>query len=385
MVVEHFARPSGDQGAWLPQSTTITTPVPIPAAPNQESKIKNQKSQRPYLEQHVPNPSSPHPQYSGDLFHETQRYARLALSIAKGGEDFDIIHAHDWMTFPAAMAVAAAVHKPLVLQIHSTEYDRAGNAANHQIVDIEREGMLAASKILAVSQQTKSQLVERYHIAPDKIEVVHNAPDPDINGDNGKHRRNDDARHPARSNVLFLGRLTEQKGPHLFLQAAKKVLSIDPAIHFTIAGHGEMLDALKDLVDSLNIQSNVHFTGFLGKKDREKALAAANLYVMPSISEPFGIASLDALAHNVPVIISRTSGVAEVLRHVLKVDFWDTEDLANKILAVLHHPPLAETLKQEAHLEARHLSWDHAASQILTLYRTLTRPTRRPAPITTTK
>jgi glycosyltransferase involved in cell wall biosynthesis len=325
--------------------------------------------------------------YAGDLFSETQRYAHLALAVAKS-ETFDLVHAHDWMTFQAAAAVAAAAHKPLVIQIHSTELDRAGANANARIMELERAGMAAADRIVAVSYQTKTQLIEKYGIDPQKIEVVYNATEPvpaeaKAKGPAGKKPAGKSGRHGHKT-VLFLGRLTPQKGPDLFLHAAKKVLSVQADVKFVIAGKGEMLDELKELADTLDIRHHVLFTGFLRKKQAEQALGAADVYVMPSLSEPFGLSSLEALSHDVPVIVSKQSGVAEILRHVLKVDFWDTEDLANKILAVLRHPPLAQTLRERGHAEVRQLSWDDSASRIIEIYEGLIRrpagPNSVPAP-----
>ncbi len=320
--------------------------------------------QRTYIDEPPDSPrlmGTENTQYAGDLFSETQRYARLALAVARN-EKFSVVHGHDWMTFEAAMAVAAASGKPLVLQIHSTELDRAGAQANRHIMEIERQGMLAANLVIAVSYKTKTQLIERYGIDPRKIEVVYNATD----------ERPRDAAPPLtrkqHKRVLFLGRLTRQKGPGYFLQAAKKVLSMEPSVKFVMAGQGEMEAELKELAEELGIRKRVLFAGFLQKEKAAKALEAADVYVMPSVSEPFGIAPLEALAKDVPVIISKQSGVAEVLRHVLKVDFWDTDDLANKILAVLRHAPLAQTLREQGQREVRQMSWNDSAERIVNLY-----------------
>jgi glycosyltransferase involved in cell wall biosynthesis len=318
--------------------------------------------------------------YAGDLFSETERYARLALAVARG-ETFSVIHAHDWMTFEAGMAVAAAANKPLVVQIHSTELDRAGVNANGRIMEVERQGMIAADRVIAVSYKTKTQLIEKYGIDPRKIEVVYNATE--SRPGNGGAGSEDAAKKPLRKRqktVLFLGRLTAQKGPDYFLRAAKKVLQVDPDVKFVVAGKGDLLDDLKELANELEIRRKVVFTGFLKKDPVEKAFKAADVYVMPSLSEPFGIAPLEALSHDVPVIISRQSGVAEVLRHVLKVDFWDTDDLANKILAVLRHPSLAQTLRERGQQEVRQLSWDDSARRIAELYEQLAGERPRVAP-----
>ncbi len=302
-------------------------------------------------------------QYAGDLFAETERYARLAMAVARG-EKFAVIHAHDWMTFEAAMAVASASGKPLVLQIHSTELDRAGSSANPRIMEIERQGMAAADRVIAVSYKTKTQLIEKYGIDPQKIEVVYNATD--VPPQNAAPEKT--PLRKKQKTVLFLGRLTQQKGPDYFLRAAQKVLSVEPDVKFVVAGKGDLLDDLKELAAELGIKKKVLFTGFLKKDPLQKAFKSADVYVMPSLSEPFGIAPLEALAHDVPVIISKQSGVAEVLHHVLKVDFWDTEDLANKILAILRHPPLAQTLRERGQHEVRQLSWDDSARRIAEVY-----------------
>jgi glycosyltransferase involved in cell wall biosynthesis len=237
-------------------------------------------------------------------------------------------------------------------------------------MELERQGMVAADRVVAVSYRTKTQLIEKYGIDPRKIEVVYNATDLPA-----AHAQT--PRAPLRKKqktVLFLGRLTQQKGPDFFLRAAQKVLSVEPDVKFVVAGKGDLLDDLKELALELGIKRKVVFTGFLKKDPIEIAFRSADVYVMPSLSEPFGIAPLEALAHDVPVIISKQSGVAEVLKHVLKVDFWDTDDLANKILAVLHHPPLAETLRERGQEEVRQLSWDDSARRIAEVYDELAAP-----------
>jgi glycogen synthase len=325
--------------------------------------------------------------YAEDLIAETQRYASLAMGVARH-ERFEVVHAHDWMTFEAALAVAAAKGKPLVLQIHSTELDRAGVNANPAIMEIERQGMMAADAIVAVSYRTKTQLIEKYRIDPRKIHVVYNAPPapapqspPTANGDAGEgHGANGHEGKGAgvagagkrrEKIVLFLGRLTQQKGPEYFLHAARRVLELEKHVRFVMAGGGDLAEQVMATAEELGISRHVVFTGFLRKRDVDKVFKMADVYVMPSVSEPFGIAPLEALSHDVPVIISKQSGVAEVLKHVLKVDFWDTEELANKILAVLRHPPLAATLRDEGRMELRHLNWDDSARRVIEVYENL--------------
>lgn len=313
------------------------------------------------------SPTNPENHYSGDLFAEVQRYANLATDIART-ESFDVIHAHDWMTYPAALAVAAASNKPLVVHVHSTEFDRAGNHIDQRIYDIERRGMHAAVKVIAVSHLTKSVCAHHYGLDNSKIEVIHNAIDlpnsPIVAGlATGEHKF-----HANDKIVLFLGRITFQKGPEYFLAAAKKVLEVMDNVKFVMAGSGDMIPRTIELAASLGIGHKVLFTGFLRGPDVERVFKMADLYVMPSVSEPFGIAPLEAMSNDVPVIISKQSGVSEVLSHALKVDFWDVAEMANKIVAVLRHPPLASSLRQHGAFEVRKLSWTDAAKSCLSVY-----------------
>lgn len=300
--------------------------------------------------------------YDGDLMAQVHRYARLAVELSQK-ESFDVIHAHDWMTFPGAMAVAAASGKALVIHIHSTEFDRAGENVNKQIYDIERAAMHAAGRVVCVSFLTKSVISTRYGLPADRIDVVYNAVD---------IPRSDQLQmRPIARNekiVLFLGRLTMQKGPEYFLRAAKKVVEKYQDVRFVVAGSGDMIAQCVREVADLKLGRYVTFTGFLHGRDVARVFSMADLYVMPSVSEPFGIAPLEALSHNVPVIISRQSGVSEVLTHVLKVDFWDIDEMANKILAILTHPPLQRALRQHGQIELRKLSWRGSAMKLLKIY-----------------
>lgn len=299
--------------------------------------------------------------YEGDLISEVHRYARLATDIARG-EQFDVIHAHDWMTYPAGLAVAAMSRKPLVVHIHSTEFDRSGESIWQQAYEIERAGLHGASKVIAVSHLTRSICVQRYGVPTEKIEVVYNAID--SNGHIPQPK-------PIASNdkiVLFLGRITMQKGPEYFLAAAKKVLDVYPNVKFVMAGSGDMTRKVIELAAAMGIGHRVLFTGFLRGQDVDRIFKMADLYVMPSVSEPFGIAPLEAINNDVPVIISKQSGVCEVLTHVLKVDFWDISEMANKILAILRHPPLGETLRRQSGFEVQQLTWDKSAARVGEVY-----------------
>src|SRR4051812_29625553 len=308
---------------------------------------------------------APGSHYGGDLFSETQRYASLASEIGRQ-EDFDVLHAHDWMTFPAGLAVAGLKGVPLVVHVHSTEFDRSGQHVDTRIYDIERRGMHAAIKIIAVSYLTKTQCVQQYGVDPNKVEVVYNAVE--SNGSNGEFDAEKYKIHTDEKIVLFLGRITMQKGPEYFLAAAKKVLEVMDNVKFVMAGSGDLIRKTIELAAAMGIGHKVLFTGFLRGPDVEKVFKMADLYVMPSVSEPFGIAPLEAMSHDVPVIISKQSGVSEVLHHALKVDFWDVNEMANKIIAVLKHPPLASTLRQHGSFEVRRRSWADAAKACVAVY-----------------
>ena len=300
--------------------------------------------------------------YSGDMYSEIHRYAAIAAELADN-EEFDIIHAHDWMTYPAAIAVATISGKPLVVHVHSTEFDRSGEHVNQMIYDIEREGMHRADKVITVSHFTRNIIINRYAVRADKVEVVYNGVER-----NGRWSMDDTVIEKDERIVLFLGRITMQKGPEYFLQAAKKVLEVMDNVKFVMAGSGDMMHRAIELAAGLGIGHKVLFTGFLRGEDVQKIYKMADLYVMPSVSEPFGIAPLEALDNDVPVIISKQSGVSEVLMHALKVDFWDINEIANKIVAVLKYPPLQMTLRSHGNFEVRRLRWKDAAARCIKIY-----------------
>ncbi|MEO1715965.1 MAG: glycosyltransferase [Planctomycetota bacterium] len=310
--------------------------------------------------------------YSGDMQRDCETYAQMLVRFA-GAEQFDVIHAHDWMTYPAGMAVSRVSSRPMVAHIHSTEFDRSGENINQRVYDIERRGMHAAVRVVAVSRLTKSICVERYGINPDKIDVVYN----------GVER---DDQQPAPGSqiestdkiVLFLGRITMQKGPEYFVRAARRVLDRYEHVKFVVAGSGDMAMRMIEEAAALGIGHKVLFTGFLRGKDVDRVFQMADCYVMPSVSEPFGIAPLEAMKNDVPVIISKQSGVSEVLTHALKVDFWDTDEMANKIIAVLRHPPLSQTLRQHGPMELRGLTWDGAAQRVIGIYNDVLRSVGQP-------
>jgi glycogen synthase len=301
--------------------------------------------------------------YGDNLYQEVHRYAQLAVAVAQN-EAFDVIHAHDWMTYLAGMAVAQHCGKPLVVHIHSTEYDRSGPCPNAFVYDVERLGMEAADHVIAVSQLTRKTVVDRYGIATDKISVVYNAID-----QTPGFAPTDQTHNPKKEKtVLFLGRITMQKGPDYFLEAAKKVLEEMDTVRFVMAGSGDMTHGMIEKAAAMGIGHKVSFTGFLQGEDVNRAFRMADLFVMPSVSEPFGLVPLEALRNDVPVLISKQSGVSEVLTHALKVDFWDTREMANKILAVLTHPALHMTLRDHGHYEVKRFTWHDSAQQCQDVY-----------------
>jgi glycosyltransferase involved in cell wall biosynthesis len=302
--------------------------------------------------------------YSRDMCAEVRRYAAVAVELARN-ENFDVVHAHDWMTYPAGIAVAGMSGKPLIVHVHSTEFDRSGEHVNQMIYDIERQGMHAADKVIAVSYFTRNVIISQYGVSGERVEVVHNGVD---RSGNGSWALAGAGINKDEKIVLFLGRITMQKGPEYFLQAAKKVLDVMDNVKFVMAGSGDLMQRVVEMAAELGIGHKVLFTGFLRGEDVQRIYSMADLFVMPSVSEPFGIVPLEALDNDVPVIISKQSGVSEVLRHALKVDFWDVNEIANKIVAVLKYPPLGTTLRSYGNYEVRRLSWKESAQKCVKIY-----------------
>ncbi len=300
--------------------------------------------------------------YGKNLFEEVHRYAEKAKIIAEI-ENFDLIHAHDWMTYPAAIQAKKATKKPLVVHIHATEFDRTGGHPNQHVYDIERQGFHVADHIIAVSNFTKSMLTKHYAVPPDKVSVVHNGIDLGQKK-NFNINKNENI-------VLFLGRITLQKGPEYFLYAAKRVLEKEDNVKFVVAGSGDMEKRMIELSAELGIAKNVLFTGFLRGDDIDRVYSMADLYVMPSVSEPFGITPLEAIKNNTPVLISKTSGVSEVINHCLKVDFWDIDQMSNKIIATLRYKELQEEMVKNSSNEIRNLTWENAARKCINIYNKL--------------
>lgn len=300
--------------------------------------------------------------YGGDLFGDAQRYAGLVAALGIH-ERFDVIHAHDWLTYPAGLALRSLTGKPLVCHVHATEYDRSGEHVNQGVADIERSGLLGADRVIAVSRLTKSIVHRRYGVPESKIDVVYNGVDQDsVQPSPGMAIERDE------KIVLYLGRITMQKGPEYFIRAAKRVLEKEDKVKFVVAGSGDMAVRMIEEAAAAGIGHKVLFTGFLRGRDVDRVYRMADCYVMPSVSEPFGIAPLEAMRNDVPVIVSKQSGVSEILTHCLKVDFWDTDEMANKIVAVLRYPPLGQTLAEHGRFELRAINWDGAAEKTVRSY-----------------
>lgn len=301
-------------------------------------------------------------QYGANLMEEVARYAIVAGTIAKN-QTFDVIHAHDWLTYPAGIAAKKSTGKPLVVHVHATEYDRSGTNVNKVVYDIERSGMEAADVVVTVSNLTRQIVIDKYGINPDKVVTVHNAVEPTVNPESVEYQKMID-----RKVVTFLGRVTYQKGPEYFVEAAHKVLQKDPDVHFVLAGDGDMMPKVIRRVAQLRIGHRIHFTGFLRGKEVEKMFALSDVYVMPSVSEPFGISPLEAMRSSVPVVISKQSGVAEILTHALKVDFWDVEAMADAIWGLLQYEALPAMFQRYGKSEVDTLLWENAAFKLKEIY-----------------
>lgn len=300
--------------------------------------------------------------YGNDLVDEVNKYAAVAATIARE-ETFDVIHAHDWLTFPAGIAARAVSGKPLVVHVHATEFDRSGENIDPRVFEIERLGMEAANRVVTVSNLTRDTVIHRYGIDPAKVITVYNGilPRPSVSGERWSKSLNEKV-------VTFLGRITFQKGPDYFVAAARKVLDHYPDVHFVMAGSGDMMHRMIRRAAELRMSSRFHFTGFLRGDEVKHMFAMTDVFVMPSVSEPFGIAPLEALQANVPVIISRQSGVSEVLKNAIKVDFWDVNALANAIIGLLRYPRLSRSVSGNAQTELEQLTWDRASEKMKEVY-----------------
>ena len=300
----------------------------------------------------------------GSFYDAVYYYGQLVVSKVeeniKAGEKYNAVHCHDWLTMSAGIAIKEKWGIPFVLTVHSTEYDRSGWIyPNQWFIDIEREGMEKADRIIAVSHFTKRVIVDKYGINPDKITVVHNAVYPISEG-------------RKREIVLFLGRLTIQKGAEFFLKAAQKVKNYEPDTKFVVAGTGDMLPKLISQSIDLGISDRVIFTGRLTEDEVKHIYGISSVYVMPSVSEPFGITALEAISAGTPTIASKTAGFSEAFANCLKVDFWDTDEMANKVVSLLRYSPLHKTMAKEGREEINLFTWDRVADKTIDVYRGVT-------------
>ena len=305
--------------------------------------------------------------YGSNLMEEVSRYAQVGGTIAmQHVDEFDIIHAHDWLTYLAGIAAKELTGKPLVVHVHATSYDRGDEKhIDTRVLDIETRGMMAADRVVTVSDLTRNIVINKYGIDPSKVVTVHNAVDfsgrEDITVERGVKDKV----------VTFLGRITFQKGPEYFIDAAAKVLKRTKNVRFVMAGSGDMMNRAIRQVARLGISDRFHFTGFLRGADVQKMFALSDVYIMPSVSEPFGISPLEAMRSGVPSIISHQSGAAEVLKYALKVDFWDVDALADDIFALVSYPALTEFASKQGYDEVNELKWNGATAKLKKVYESL--------------
>lgn len=305
--------------------------------------------------------------YGANLLDEVSRYAQVGGTIAlEYAGQFDVIHAHDWLTYLAGIAAKEISGKPLVVHVHATSFDRGtDDMVDSRVYAIERRGMELADRVVTVSDLTRNIVINKYGIDPAKVVTVHNAVDfsgkEDIEVERGVKDKV----------VTFLGRITFQKGPEYFIDAAAKVLKRTRNVRFVMAGSGDMMTRAIRQVARLGISDRFHFTGFLRGQEVQKMFALSDVYIMPSVSEPFGISPLEAMRTNVPSIISKQSGAAEVLKYALKVDFWDVDALADDIYALVKYPALSDFAAKEGYDEVNNLKWNNATAKLKKVYESI--------------
>lgn len=310
------------------------------------------------------------PLYGQDLPAAVHLFTEAAVETTKNIQP-DIIHCHDWMTYGAGMRAASFHRKPLIAHIHATELDRTYFHPDEWIYERERQGFIAADRIIAVSNYTRDILIHHYGIPPEKIAVVHNGSSEEPTNGAMTHITSEHLRKKAHPLVLFLGRLTIQKGPWYFLEMAVKVHALRADVQFVVAGDGSMLPELINRACELHLEDCVVFAGKVSQQEARNLYAQADCFVMPSLSEPFGLVALEAIAHGAPIILSKQAGVGEVVGHAFKVDFWDTDKMADCVLTILREQPLAEQLRSEATRVLQHLTWQNQATVVKSIYEQL--------------
>lgn len=301
--------------------------------------------------------------YSDNLLDEINNYSIVAGVIART-IDCDVIHSHDWLTYPAGIHAKQVTGKPLVIHVHATDFDRSRGNVNPTVFNIERDGMLHADHIITVSNMTRQTVIEKYGIDPAKVTTVHNAVEP-----LSPELLNVEVKKPKEKVVTFLGRITMQKGPEYFVEAAAKVLKNNHDVRFVMAGSGDMMDKMITLAAERGIADRFHFPGFQKGKQVYEMFKASDVYVMPSVSEPFGISPLEAMQMGVPSVISKQSGCAEILDNVIKTDYWDIDAMADAINAIITYPALYQQLHDDGLNEVNQITWDKAGGKVIDIYR----------------
>jgi glycosyltransferase involved in cell wall biosynthesis len=304
--------------------------------------------------------------YGPDLFTEIAGYSVIAGIIAKSNQ-FDIIHAHDWLTFPAGIEAKKVSGKPLVVHVHATDFDRSGGNVNPGVYEIERQGMMEADKVITVSNLTRKAVIEKYGIPPEKVQTVYNAVEP-----YHKDSKVSYSKGFSEKLVTYLGRITTQKGPEYFVDTAGRILKKVGNVRFVMAGTGDMMAKMISRVAKLKISDKFHFAGFLKGEDVYRMYRMSDVFVMPSVSEPFGISPLEAMQAGVPVIISRQSGVSEILTSAIKIDFWDIEAMSNAICGILKYPSVSKMLSENGREETGRIRWEESARNVRNVYKELT-------------
>ncbi|OHA93771.1 MAG: hypothetical protein A3E02_00680 [Candidatus Zambryskibacteria bacterium RIFCSPHIGHO2_12_FULL_38_34] len=307
---------------------------------------------------------------SGEIIERVRSYALKAGGIAKKNRH-SVIHVHDWLTYPAGIAAKEVSGRPLVAHIHATEFDRSGgDNVNSDIYNIELEGFRQADAIVAVSERTKKKVVSKYGIPAEKVKVVYNGIE--FKNNSAIIERNLDClKQNGNKIVLFVGRITLQKGPDYFVSMAEKVLSHEPNTFFVVSGSGDTEGQMIRMVANKGLSSKFIFCGFLRDQELDRVYKAADIFVMPSVSEPFGLVPLEAMISGVPVLVSKESGVSEILSSALKSHFWDTDDMADKVISVLRHSKLQNNLSAHGNQEVKAIHWKKAADSLISLYNSL--------------
>lgn len=303
--------------------------------------------------------------YGKNIMKKVEAFSQGVCELGRK-ENFDVIHAHDWITFPAAVKLKKLTRKPLVVHVHSLETDRVDIHSRNAVYAIEKMGMEQANYILPVSGFTRSNIMEHYHIHKNKIVPVYNGYDSDFSF----HGTQKEPKEKTR-NILFLGRITAQKGPDYLVETVSKLLKRMSNVKVYVAGTGDLLPHLEWRVEQLGMRDKFVFTGFLNKNQVKDLLARTDAYIMPSVSEPFGLSAIEAAQFNIPCILSRQSGAAEVMPHTLQADYWDTDKMAGYLYAALNYKGLSDTLTGKSRTVIPSINWDRAAIKVMTVYRML--------------